>query len=76
MFVYEIVTKYKFILFQLLRHCLAESKVGEDRACPSAGCDGQPFLLGATLIENNPDLQSILLVPGIGHFQMKMQFLN
>ena len=36
------------------------------------GCDGLPYILGTRLIDNDVNLQNILLMPGLGHFEINM----
>ena len=42
------------------------------RKWTAIGCDGLPYVLGARLIEDDPTLQNILLMPGLGHYEINM----
>ena len=51
----------------------AESDIGEGREWGVCGCDGAPFLLAARLHEKFDKFKNILLLPGLGHFEINVQ---
>lgn len=48
------------------------TSIGDQRQWTIIGCDGLPYALGSRLIEKNPNLQHILLMPGLGHYEINM----
>ena len=55
----------------VLRHIQTQS-LDDSKPWTVVGCDGLPYVLGARLIESDATLQNLLLVPGLGHFEMNM----
>jgi hypothetical protein len=53
-------------------HISEKLHVGSTRAWTVVGCDGLPYVLGARLIEQEPELQNIFLQPGHEHYEMNM----
>ncbi|XP_062613499.1 uncharacterized protein LOC134275243 [Saccostrea cucullata] len=61
--------------YEAVKEVLAAIKAettGETRKWTIVGCDGLPYLIGNKVIEQEQDLQDILLVPGLGHFEINM----
>jgi hypothetical protein len=46
--------------------------VPEKRSWSLVGCDGLPYLIASKVIRENPELQDLLLQPGLGHWEMNM----
>ena len=59
----------------VLQELLTNLHVGNDRKWTAIGCDGLPYILSSRLIENDASLQSILLQPGLGHYEINMTIL-
>jgi hypothetical protein len=57
---------------EVFGHISEQLHVGSTRAWTAVGCDGLPYVLGARLIEQEPELQNIFLQPGHGHYEMNM----
>ncbi|KAK3098397.1 hypothetical protein FSP39_019148 [Pinctada imbricata] len=45
---------------------------GSDRKWTILGCDGLPYNLGMRIIDKSPSLQNIILLPGLGHYEINM----
>ncbi|XP_062577384.1 uncharacterized protein LOC134239238 [Saccostrea cucullata] len=50
----------------------AEVGIPENRKWTLVGCDGLPFLLSHRIIKHSEDLQDLLILPGLGHFEINM----
>ena len=60
-------------VFRHLQEQLTRADENDDgRAWTTLGCDGLPYVLGSRLIEDDNTLQNLLLLPGLGHFELNM----
>lgn len=57
------------VVFEKLK-CI--SGIPDHRQWSIVGCDGLPFLFSHRIIQDNPDLQDLLLQPGLGHVEINM----
>ena len=55
---------------QVLHHI--QSNTCGRREWTIVGCDGLPFVLGSRIISKTNHLQNILLLPGLGHYEINM----
>lgn len=48
------------------------TQVPDKRSWIVPGCDGLPYLLASRILRENDDFQDLLLLPGLGHWEMNM----
>lgn len=56
----------------VLESLKAEFDIPHSRQWSIVGCDGLPYLLSHKVVHDNPELQDLLIQPGLGHFQINM----
>lgn len=56
----------------VLESLKAELDIPHSRQWSIVGCDGLPYLLSHKVVHDNPDLQDLLIQPGLGHFEINM----
>lgn len=56
----------------VLENLKCTAGIPDNRQWSIVGCDWLPFLLFHRIIQDNPDLQDLLLQPGLGHVEINM----